>query len=38
MNFFGRPYSSNGTKIHLDAALPVIVYLKHNYSALLFWA
>ena len=21
-NFFGRPYCSNGTKIHLDAALP----------------
>ena len=37
-HFLGRPYSSSCTKIHLDAALAVIVHLKHKYNAPLFWA
>ena len=37
LHFFGQPYHSNGTKIHLDAALSTI-YLKEcqNYAVIGF--
>ena len=37
LHFFGQPYHSNGTKIHLDAALCTI-YLKEcqNYAVIGF--